>query len=65
MALQGCASTPDRQKSLGRSPHDHFRTTAFRSMRVTLFVPLYLSHLARAYVEFGKSMTLGAALAKQ
>jgi predicted ATPase len=28
--------------------------TAFRSMGVTLFVPLYLSHVARAYMDLGK-----------
>ena len=39
--------------------------TAWRSTGATLWVPLYLSYLARAYADLGNSMTLGAALAKR
>ena len=44
---------PDRQ-SLGRSPNDHLRGSPHRSTGATLFVPLYLSYLARAYAELGQ-----------
>ena len=53
MALQGCALILTGKAS----DAVHMITsaiTAFRSMGVTLFVPLYLSHFARAYVELGK-----------
>jgi len=53
MALQGCALTLTGKAS----DAVHMITsaiTAFRSMGITLFVPFYLSHLARAYVELGK-----------
>ena len=53
MALQGCALTLTGKAS----DAVHMITsaiTAFRSTGATLFVPLYLSHLARAYAELGK-----------
>jgi len=53
MALQGCALTLTGKAS----DAVHMISSAiaaFRSMGVTLFVPLYLSHLARAYVELRK-----------
>jgi predicted ATPase len=53
MALQGCALTLTGKAS----DAVHMITsaiTAFRSMGITLFVPLYLSHVARAYADLGK-----------
>jgi DNA-binding winged helix-turn-helix (wHTH) protein/predicted ATPase len=53
MALQGCALTLTGKASDAVHMIPSAITT-FRSMGVTLFVPLYLSHLARAYVELRK-----------
>ena len=44
---------PDRQ-SLGRSPNDHLRDHRMAVNGSNMFVPLYLSYLARAYAELGQ-----------
>ena len=45
---------PDRQ-SLGRSPNDHLRRSPHIGQREQrLWMPLYLSYLARAYAELGQ-----------
>ena len=54
MMGQGCVLASDRQ-AFGRSPNDHLPASPHGGQREQhLFVPLYLSYLARAYAELGQ-----------